>query len=527
MNTKPFTALAAVSLVLLVLPAQATTIHVPDDQPTIQAGVDAASAGDTVLVECGTYYEHDVVMRSGIVLRSDSGLADCVTIDAQYLGRVFYCANVNNATICGMTITRGTTDEFERGGGMYCSGSDLLIVDCLFLDNSAHYGGAGMYCEYSSPTLTSCTFSDNATGGLGDGGGLYCEYSSPTLTDCTFEGNAGTFAGAVFCVNYSSPTLTDCVLSGNSGGGMYCFFSSSPVLNNVTFSNNYTLGMYCGSDCSPVLLGCTFSGNSGRTTGAGMYCGSGSSPVLEGCTFSGNAVSGVHARGGGMFCGTGSSPTLTDVLFSANQAGEGGGGMWCEGASPVLLRVSFWGNLAYQGGGLHCENQAAPILTDCTFSENSAEIGGGAVYCDNSSPTLANVTASGNSSPLGAGMYCSNGSSPVLTNSIIAFGGQGEAVYCYDAGSDPTLTCCDVYGNAGGDWVGCIAGQNGVNGNFSEAPLFCLDDAPDRPYSLHEGSPCLPENSPCGELVGAFGPGCGPVSPVESMSWGAIKVMFR
>ena len=55
------------------------------------------------------------------------------------------------------------------------------------------------------------------------------------------------------------------------------------------------------------------------------------------------------------------------------------------------------------------------------------------------------------------------GSSTTLQNSVIAFSTEGEAIYgdvC-----DPALTCCDVYGNAGGDYVGCIADQLGINGN--------------------------------------------------------------
>jgi len=63
------------------------TIHVPGDIPTIQAGLQAAVAGDTVLVAAGTYYEHDLTMNpSGIILRGETGLPEDVIIDAQGLG---------------------------------------------------------------------------------------------------------------------------------------------------------------------------------------------------------------------------------------------------------------------------------------------------------------------------------------------------------------------------------------------------------------------------------------------------------
>jgi hypothetical protein len=129
----------------------------------------------------------------------------------------------------------------------------------------------------------------------------------------------------------------------------------------------------------------------------------------------------------------------------------------------------------------------------------------------------------GNQALLGGGVYCL--AAVALERCIIARSTQGEAITC--ASTDVTLICCDLYGNEGGDWSGCISDQYGVDGNFSADPLFCLDDNPDEPYSLREGSPCLPENSPCGDLVGAFGQGCGPASPVEAASWGAIKSMFR
>ena len=101
---------ALLVLALLVYPTalDARTWNIlPDgtgDAPTIQAGVDSASVGDTVQVAFGTYYDctHPswcgentcVSMKSGITLRSETGDPSCVTIDAMQYGRVFNCEDV-------------------------------------------------------------------------------------------------------------------------------------------------------------------------------------------------------------------------------------------------------------------------------------------------------------------------------------------------------------------------------------------------------------------------------------------------
>jgi len=405
--------------------AVAATIHVPGNQPTIQAGIAAAAAGDTVLVAAGTYYEYSIAMTSGVYLASETGLSDCVTIDAQQQDRVFYCDGVSSLTsIVGFTITGGRA-----------------------------FNGGGMYCSSSSPALTNCTFTGNEAEG-GDGGGMCCYGpSSPALTDCTFTANT----------------------TSSRGGGMYCDVSSSPT-----------------------LTGCTFTGNQAYLNdgGGGVYCMY-SSPTLTGCTLTGN----LAYHGGGMYCDGTASPTLTDCTLTGNLA-DYGGGMHCHGtASPTLTGCTLTGNLAdHVGGGMYCYGSCSPVLMGCTFTGNQAN-------------------------GYGAGVYSHGSSSATLTNCIIAFGQHGEAIYCADGGS-AELACCDVYGNEGGDWVGCIALQYGVDGNLNQDPLFC--DIYNDDTTLCANSPCLPGGNGCGVLIGAHGPGCAECdAPALRSSWGSTKAMFR
>jgi hypothetical protein len=53
--------------------ARGATIHVPLDQPTIQAGIIAAQAGDTVLVAAGSYIENFSYHQKAITVTSEGG----------------------------------------------------------------------------------------------------------------------------------------------------------------------------------------------------------------------------------------------------------------------------------------------------------------------------------------------------------------------------------------------------------------------------------------------------------------------
>ncbi len=192
---------------------------------------------------------------------------------------------------------------------------------------------------------------------------------------------------------------------------------------------------------------------------------------------------------------------------------DGGGGIFCDGsggpASPTLSDCIFLDNMALYGGGrggaMYVTHNSSPRVEGCTFLAGSAHYGGG-IYAYRSGLQVDSSTFYyvWEGSCQGSAIV-SDSATVGVTNCILSFSPNGRAVGCYGDGT-VTLSCCDVYGNAGGDYVGCIAGQQGVDGNISLNPLFC--DAPAGDLTLESGSPCAEENNPgCGR-IGAWPVGC-------------------
>ena len=298
----------------------ATTINVPADYSTIQAGIDAAAEGDTVLVAAGTYVENITwPATNGIQLIGED--RETTIIDGDSLGSVirFTSSNIETATlITGFTITNGSA------GGIYCVESSPSLVDVTITDNSAtssYLKGGGIYCGWdSSPSLENVTITNNSSSD--DGGGIYCYSSSPSLDNVTITDNS----------------------SSDDGGGMYCAYSS-PSLENVTITDNSASydggGIYCSSSSSPSLVNVTISGNS-ASYGGGIYCYS-SSPSLENVTITDNSATSSYSKGGGIYCSSSSSPSLVNVTISGNSASYGGGGIYCGyNSSPSLVNCILW-----------------------------------------------------------------------------------------------------------------------------------------------------------------------------------------
>jgi len=150
--------------------------RVPGDVPTIQAAIDSAAVGDTVLVACEVYYESSIALAPGVVLMNETGDPDCVTIDGGGRGdRVLECIGVGDATVIrGLTLTGGNSDG--SGGALLCQDASPLVSDCVIFGNSSASSGGGVACTgTSSPSFANCTVVGNDAQ---EGAGVYVADSS-------------------------------------------------------------------------------------------------------------------------------------------------------------------------------------------------------------------------------------------------------------------------------------------------------------------------------------------------------------
>jgi len=259
---------------------------------------------------------------------------------------------------------------------------------------------------------------------------------------------------------------------------------------------------------APQIDGCTFQGNQ-ALRGAAIGCSQGSGSFSD-CVIYSNAAS---YSGGAVYCTYAETPLeFTDCMISVNtaQGNHGGGFYFRESYLAMFTDCTINNNSAGQhGGGIYLDDSYAQFER-CTLASNSAASNGGALYLDASALDLAQSTLNANGAAGYGGGISALNSIATIVYTVVAFGTDGEAYYREGlGGDDPVLGCCDIYGNDGGDWVGCIASQLGQDGNFSADPMYCPAGMPGQDPGIHALSPCAPGVNPeCG-WVGAWPVACG------------------
>lgn len=186
-------------------------------------------------------------------------------------------------------IFSGNQAKNDGGGMGNFNCSSLVLTNVTFLGNQAGFDGGGLYSNAcQAMQVTNATFTDNAA--VNDGGGMKNYASAPVMINIIFRNNSARYGGGLFngFNELGSPTLINIVFSGNQarhGGGMYEYYYSSPTLTNVVFWGNRASenggGMYNWNHSSPSLTHVTFAGNHSGLDGVVLFNGDASNPLLQ------------------------------------------------------------------------------------------------------------------------------------------------------------------------------------------------------------------------------------------------------
>jgi len=240
---------------------------------TIQAAVDAVSAGDEIRVAAGTYtgpqtvtitqwdypytYTQVVIITKSLTLRggystgnwtTSNPVANPTIIDAQRQGRgISIVGDVRQTvTVEGFTITGGDYTGLgnppgdwhlcrrtgaDCGGGLFARWVTLVVRNCTVTDNIAsrtqwYSDGGGIYLWDLSvgSRIENVTMSNNqATGPGGEGGGIYIvDGYGVTIVHSTLEGNSASDGGGGMTISdpdYSAVVIEDTAFISNTTPG--------------------------------------------------------------------------------------------------------------------------------------------------------------------------------------------------------------------------------------------------------------------------------------------------------------------
>ncbi|MGA3114732.1 MAG: IPT/TIG domain-containing protein [Syntrophobacteraceae bacterium] len=228
--------------------ANAATINVPDDYATIQAAIDAANDGDTVLVAPGTYVECIEILGKGITVASIAG-PEVTIIDGGGKGTVvsFEVCEQKQCSLQGFTLRNGSGELVTA----IDIGSSSPIVRGNIIDGNTTWTNRAISGNDSSPVIEknqfrnfSCT--DNPSSGV-----VYFENaSSPIVMDNLFLNNPCRAISFV-TISGTSPQIANNTIVGNRSG-IGLAYTTDSVLR--LYKNNIIVGNNIGFEVQPGTL---------------------------------------------------------------------------------------------------------------------------------------------------------------------------------------------------------------------------------------------------------------------------------
>jgi parallel beta-helix repeat protein len=298
------TAIAICALVLLASgPLSGATLRVPSVYRTIQAGVNAATDGDTVLVAAGTYaiangesYHTTVHYKIGLTLISESGkeltiLSGSFGLYSETLMNFYHSTD---CTLNGFTLR----NAYNGINISLCSG--IKIVDCN-IDNASETG-IKVGWDNSTVEISNNSIYENGSGVQADGNGILL--SNNRISDNT--------SGIIFI--------------GGSG-----IIRSNDVFDNLEYGIRVDRGAQADLTIESNII------HNNLDTGLRYWCG-GNNPIRNN-TISGNGFYGILVNGG--------TPDIQHNIIASNV----GAGIAVElQGNPYIACNDVWGNSHYANG---------------------------------------------------------------------------------------------------------------------------------------------------------------------------------
>jgi len=490
--------------------SSAQIIHVPADQPTIQAGINAASTGDTVLVAEGTWYENinfwgkAITVASNFILDGDTNHINNTIINGSQPNNPDFASVVSFTTgedttsiISGFTLTGGTglldaSIPARIGGGIVCINAGAKISHNKIIANEVDHQtaafGAGIACTMYLQDKW-----------------IVIEHNV-IANNSIHTVNSGAFGGGIFIgentgdnielrarVSYNTIENNNCYSDQHrADGGGIRIEGSDGVSTILSFNNN-------------LVKNNSIRGNS--TRGAGL-CGISAGADIENNVFLDNYIdtSSIQFRGAAIAF----KQPYHRVNIVKNQISNNISPVTvqdCMGAvsildgyeTPVIVELNiFTNNVAYYGGALFSRNTYNISISNNLFMDNISYFGGGLRFYQPSSkedinqqPQIVNNTFYNNYAEYGGAMgFNCEINTPVLLNNIL-WENQSPTyndIYHIDFGTDTLfVSYCNVDENEiYGLWHG--------NDNINEDPIFV--GSGDFPFQINDYSPCIDAGNP-------------------------------
>lgn len=457
--------LAPLLLQMVPLAAFAATIKVPLQYGTIQAAINAAVTGDSVLVSPGTYYENinfNGKAVSVLAVRSPR----LTVIDGRSRTSVVTFSSGEGATsvLSGFVIQHGFGGSannnacLDDGGGICISNASPTIEYNIIRNNSA-CEGAGISISFGSPLVQENLIENNVqagcSGGIGGGGISVGGAASARILNNIIESNAMTSAGGggISLFAAGTPLISGNIIRANSasgitpcseGGGISMVNQSDAmIVQNQITGNSATCGagvfwLVPSGDRGPYLVNNTIADNTG--TAAVNPDGFDSQALL---------INNIIVGGSGqnaLFCGGFSNvpPRIQfNDIFSASASAYGGactdqtGKSGNISADPLFVSVAAQNyNLQKSSPAIAAGSISAPNLPAIAF-DGDARVQNGKVDMGLHELTLAAVAAGADVSLIDSAAHPSSRVASSPSQSAGRYFSVGpdrrRTVYVYDA----------------------------------------------------------------------------------------------